>query len=65
MMVIFGKLMNILGFSNLVSICKDVFLGCSRRLVAVRAVLMRSVVMCADVCMRECYQQLLNLFFKL
>ena len=46
--------LHILRFCNLVSICKDVFLGRSRRLVAVRAVLLRSVVMCADVCMREC-----------
>ena len=55
-----SKLMNILGFCNLVSICKDVFLGWPRRFVAVRAGLLKSAVMCADVCMRECYQQLLN-----
>ena len=60
MVIIFGKLMNIRGFCNLVSICKDVFLGRYRRLVAVRAVLLRSVVMYADVCMRLCYKQLLN-----
>ena len=54
------KLMNILGFCNLVLICKDVFLGCFRPLAVVQAVFLRLVVMCADVCMRECYQQLLN-----